>query len=313
MEPILEIEHMSVYFTQYERGIRRRVLPVIRDLTLSVEAGQIVAVVGASGSGKSLLAHGILGILPYNSHMEGEIRYAGEPLPRERSAELRGKEIVLIPQGVNYLDPLMKVGAQLRKGSRDEKVRERTSRALRRYGLSEETEEMYPFELSGGMARRVLIASAVTGIPRLIIADEPTPGLDVRAAKRILGHFRELADEGAGILFITHDLELALTVADQVAVFYAGETIEVASAADFSDVENLRHPFTRAIWRAMPEHGFHPVSGTQPYPGSRETGCSFAGQCSASTETCRETDLIPLRECCGGMVRCLHPGKEASL
>lgn len=313
MEPILEIKHMSVYFTQYERGIRRRVLPVIRDLTLSVERGQIVAVVGASGSGKSLLAHGILGILPYNSHMEGEIRYAGELLTRERSAKLRGKEIVLIPQGVNYLDPLMKVGAQLRKGSRDEKVRERTSQALRRYGLGEKTEEMYPFELSGGMARRVLIASAVTGTPRLIIADEPTPGLDVRAARRILGHFRELADEGAGILFITHDLELAMTVADRVAVFYAGETIEVASAADFSDAEELRHPFTKALWRAMPEHGFHPVPGAQPYPGSWKTGCPFAGQCSACTEMCRETELIPLRECSGGMVRCLHPGKEASL
>ena len=242
METILEIEHMSVFFTQYERGIRRRILPVIRDLTLSVGAGQIVAVVGASGSGKSLLAHGILGILPYNSHVEGTIRYAGELLTPERSAELRGREIALIPQGVNYLDPLMKIGPQLTKGSREEKVHRRTRRALERYGLGRETAEMYPFELSGGMARRVLIASAVTGTPRLIIADEPTPGLDAKAAERILGHFRELADEGAGILFITHDLELALTVADQVAVFYAGETIEAAPAEDFSDVSRLRHP-----------------------------------------------------------------------
>lgn len=313
MEPVLEIEHMSVYFTQYDRGIQRRILPVIRDLTLSVEAGKIVAVAGASGSGKSLLAHGILGILPYNSHMEGEIRYAGRPLTKERSAKLRGKEIVLIPQGVNYLDPLMKVGAQLRKGSRAESVRRQTSRALRRYGLGEETEEMYPFELSGGMARRVLIASAVTGTPRLIIADEPTPGLDARSAERILGHFRELADEGAGILFITHDLELALTVADQVAVFYAGETIEVAASEDFSDVEKLRHPFTKALWQAMPEHGFHPVPGAQPYPGSRETGCPFWEQCSACTSECRDTEQISLREYNGGIVRCLHPGKEASL
>ena len=122
METILEIEHMSVFFTQYERGIRRRILPVIRDLTLSVGAGQIVAAVGASGSGKSLLAHGILGILPYNSHVEGTIRYAGELLTPARSAELRGREIALIPQGVNYLDPLMKIGPQLTKGSREEKV-----------------------------------------------------------------------------------------------------------------------------------------------------------------------------------------------
>ena len=143
MEPILEIRNMSVFFTQYERGIRRRTLPVIRDLSLSVEAGQIVAVVGASGSGKSLLAHGILGILPYNSHMEGTIHYAGETLTLGRSKKLRGKEIALIPQGVTYLDPLMKVGDQLRKGDRSEKAHSRIRRALERYGLGAETEEMY--------------------------------------------------------------------------------------------------------------------------------------------------------------------------
>lgn len=110
---------------------------------------------------------------------------------------------MLIPQGVTYLDPLMKIGPQIRKGKRDAGIRERCRAALKRYGLKEEIEEQYPFELSGGMARRVLIASAVTESPRLIIADEPTPGLDKKAAGRILGHFRELAEEGAGILFIT--------------------------------------------------------------------------------------------------------------
>ena len=307
MEPILELRNMSVFFTQYERGIRRRTLPVIRDLSLSVEAGQIVAVVGASGSGKSLLAHGILGILPYNSHMEGTIRYAGETLTPGRSKKLRGKEIALIPQGVTYLDPLMKVGDQLRKGDRSEKAHSRIRRALERYGLGAETEEMYPFELSGGMARRVLIASAVAENPRLIIADEPTPGLDARAAERILGHFRELADEGAGVLFITHDLELALTVADRVAVFYAGETIEEASAEDFKEPDRLRHPFTKALWRAMPEHGFEPIPGAQPYPGAVPAGCPFAGQCPDCLPECREAGEIRLREFRGGRVRCLHP------
>ena len=310
MEPILEIRHMSVFFTQYERGIRRRILPVIRDLTLSVKEGEIVAVVGASGSGKSLLAHGILGILPYNSHMEGTIRYAGETLTPERSAKLRGKEIALIPQGVTYLDPLMKVGEQLCKGNRSEAVRSRIRRALERYGLGAETEALYPFELSGGMARRILIASAVAEDPRLIIADEPTPGLDARAAERILGHFRELADEGSGVLFITHDLELALTVADRVAVFYAGETIEEALTEDFKEPERLRHPFTKALWRAMPEHGFEPISGAQPYPGAVLAGCPFAGQCSDCLPECKTAEEIPLREIRGGRVRCLHPYGE---
>lgn len=256
MEPILKIEHLSVSFTQYDRGARRRQLHVVKDLSLAVMPGQIAAVVGASGSGKSLLAHSILGILPYNSRAEGTIFYVGEPLTQERAKALRGREIFLIPQGVTYLDPLMKVGPQLRKGRKDAGTEERCRAALLHYGLGPETEELYPFELSGGMARRVLIASAVTEKPRLIIADEPTPGLDARAAKRILGHFRELADEGSGILFITHDLELALTVADDVTVFYEGETIEQAKASDFEKVENLRHPYTRALWHAMPEHGF---------------------------------------------------------
>ena len=256
MEPILKIEHLSVSFTQYDRGARRRQLNVVKDLSLAVMPGQIAAVVGASGSGKSLLAHSILGILPYNSRAEGTILYDGEPLTQERARALRGREIFLVPQGVTYLDPLMKVGPQLRKGRKDAGTEERCRAALLRYGLGPETEELYPFELSGGMARRVLIASAVTEKPRLIIADEPTPGLDTGAAKRILGHFRELADEGAGILFITHDLELALTVADDVTVFYEGETIEQAKASDFEKVENLRHPYTRALWHAMPEHGF---------------------------------------------------------
>lgn len=310
MEPILEIRHLSIYFTQYERGVSQRQLPVIRDLSLRILPGQITAVVGASGSGKSLLAHGILGILPYNAHMDGTILYNGRLLTQKRAEKLRGREISLIPQGVNYLDPLMKVGAQVRKGRKEEGIREKCRRALERYGLGKETEELYPFELSGGMARRVLIASAVTESPRLIIADEPTPGLDAKAAARILGHFRELADGGAGMLFITHDLELALTIADRVVVFYAGETIEDAAADDFRGASGLRHPFTKALWNAMPEHGFVPLSGAQPYPGTVEQGCPFADQCGQCRPECRETEQIPLREMNGGMVRCLCPGDQ---
>lgn len=312
MEPILKIEHLSVYFNQYEQGLhafgfQKRQLAAVKDLSLEIEPGQIVAVVGASGSGKSLLAHSILGILPYNSHMAGEIQYNGEPLTKKRVKKLRGKEIFLIPQGVTYLDPLMKVGAQLSKGKKDPDTKQRCKTALERYGLGVETEEMYPFELSGGMARRVLIASAVTEKPRLIIADEPTPGLDARAAKRILSHFRELADEGAGILFVTHDLELALSVADEVAVFYAGETIEKAKAEDFSDVDNLRHPYTRALWYAMPEHGFRASEGTQPYAGNDRKGCPYAGQCPVCREECCTEEQIPLIQYRDGEVRCLHP------
>ena len=312
MKPILQIKHLSVYFTQYEQDRRffsfqKRRIAAVKDLSLEIQPGQITAVVGASGSGKSLLAHSILGILPYNSHMEGEIRYDGEPLTEKRAKKLRGNEIFLIPQGVTYLDPLMKVGEQLRKGKKDPNTKQRCRMALERYGFEADVQEMYPFELSGGMARRVLIASAVTERPRLIIADEPTPGLDARSAKRILSHFRELADEGAGMLFITHDLELALSVADEVVVFYAGETIEKAKAKDFSDAANLRHPYTRALWHAMPEHGFRASEGTQPYAGNVRKGCPYAGHCSVCREVCRTKEQIPLIQYRSGEVRCLYP------
>ena len=257
MEPILEIRHLAVSFTQYDKGLQKRRLETIQDLSLQVRPGEVAAIVGASGSGKSLLAHAILGILPYNSHMEGEILYDGEPLTRERQEKLRGREmeIALIPQGVTCLDPLMKVGPQLWKGKKDAETRRKFREALARYGLGPETEDLYPFELSGGMARRVLIASAAAERPRLIVADEPTPGLDTGTARRILGHFRELADEGAAVLLITHDLELALEVADRVSVFYQGESVEEITPEEFRRPETLEHPFTRALWQAMQEEG----------------------------------------------------------
>lgn len=299
MTPLLSVEHLSISFTQYDRGTRRRILPAIRDLDLTIDRGQVAAVVGSSGSGKSLLAHGILGILPYNAHMEGTITYDGAPLTPKRAAALRGREIVLVPQSVGYLDPLMKVGPQV---GRDKTA---VRAVLDRYGLGPETEGLYPFQLSGGMARRVLISTAVAASPALVIADEPTPGLDARVAGRILGHFRELADAGTGVLLITHDLELALTIADKVAVFYAGETVEEAPAGDFDRLEDLRHPYTRALWQALPQHGFRPIPGTQPYPGALPEGCPFAPRCPKRTAECGGE--VPYRPLDGGFVRCLHP------
>ena len=306
MTPILEVRGLSIAFRQYEAGTRQRSLPVIRDLSLTVGAGQIVAVVGSSGSGKSLLAHGILHILPYNSCMQGEMRFCGMPLTAERAASLRGREMVLVPQGVTYLDPLIRVGPQVRRGQRTARARAKCREVLARYGLDADTENLYPFELSGGMARRVLISTAVMETPRLILADEPTPGLDARAAARILGHFRELADAGAGILLITHDLELALTVADRVAVLYAWETVEEAAAQDFA-AGRLRHPYTQALWAALPQNGFTPIPGTQPYPGDIPAGCQFAPRCRHCRTACRAQASIPYRPAEGGYVRCLRP------
>lgn len=301
MEPILTVDGLSISFTQYDGLLHQHRLSVIRDLSLTVAPGQVVAVLGASGSGKSLLAHGILGLLPANSHMDGQILYDGEPLTPARAADLRGHEISLVPQGAGYLDPLMQVGPQLCKGQRT--LRDKCRRVLARYGLGPETESLYPFELSGGMSRRVMIATAVLDAPRLIVADEPTPGLDRAAAQRILGHFRALAEEGTAILFITHDLDLALEAADRIVVLYAGETVEEAAAEDFQEVSRLRHPYTRALWHAMPQHGFVPLAGTQPYPGDGTVGCRFAPRCPHARPACRES--IPYRTVRGGRVRCL--------
>lgn len=252
---VLEVKHLAISFLQYDRGLRRRELQPIRDLNLTVRAGEMAAVVGASGSGKSLLAHAVLGIMPYNCFVSGEIDYDGKPLTEGRLKKLRGREISLVPQGVSYLDPLMRVGDQIRKGKKDAVSLKRCRELLERYGLGSETEKLYPFELSGGMARRVLIASALMENPKLVIADEPTPGLDLATARRVMGHFKEIANAGAGVLLITHDLELALETADRILVFYDGEVVEEAAALDFESGENLKHPYARALFGAMPQNG----------------------------------------------------------
>ena len=303
-DPVLKIEHMNITFTQYDRGMRQVELPVIRDLEVEVYAGEVVAVVGSSGSGKSLLAHGVMGVLPYNASMGGRIIYCGEELTPERMERLRGNEIVLVPQSLSYLNPLMKVGNQIRKGKKDQETRGKLKEIFRRYKLKEEVEELYPFELSGGMGRRILTSTAMIENPRLVIADEPTPGLDMEVAKRVMRHFRELADMGAGVLVITHDLELALETADRIAVFYAGTTVEEAKVSDFEREVNLRHPYTKALWRAMPEHGFQSIPGSQPYVKNLPEGCPFFPRCPWRSDACRMT--VPYREVRGGRVRCLY-------
>lgn len=300
---LLQVNHLSVSFEQYTRGLKKRTLSVIEDLNLTVKAGEMTAVVGASGSGKSLLAHGILGLLPYNASMSGQIFYEGCELTEKRRKQAVGKEIVLVPQSVSYLDSLMKVGEQVRNGDRSLEAERRCSSLLSRYGLEKETENKYPFELSGGMTRRVLISSALMEQPKLIIADEPTPGLHLSAAKRVLGHFRELADQGAGVLLITHDLELALEVADRIAVFYAGTTVEEMPAAYFQEEKKLAHPYSRALYRAMPANGFKALRGTQPYVTERGTGCVFASRCPGADAECQKTS-IPIRKTEDGWVRC---------
>lgn len=239
---------------------------VLRGLTLSVHQGEILALVGASGSGKTVLADCLLGTFQLNETVRGCIWFDGETCDAERLARLRGHGIALVPQGVGALDPLMRAGEQVRGVPHGRTRAERRADAERRrlrqrelfaaYGLDEGVERLYPHQLSGGMARRVLLMCALMEEPRLLIADEPTPGLDLDLAVRALADLRTFADAGGGVLLIIHDIELALRVADRIAVFQDGTVVEETAAASFADVELLKHPFSRALWHAMAEHDF---------------------------------------------------------
>ena len=306
--PVLEISHLSISFRQYDRGTKQTTLSTIRDLSVAVRAGELVAVVGSSGSGKSLLAHAVLGILPYNAEMGGEILYQGKPLDKKRVEKLRGREIVLIPQSTSYLDPLMKIGRQIVPDKSDKGKIEKRKGIFKRYHLEEKTAELYPFELSGGMTRRILISTALVEEPKLVIADEPTPGLDLTTARRAMEHFRECADNGAGVLLITHDLELAMETADRIVVFYAGTTIEKTAAGAFRDGKSLSHPYSRALWRALPQNGFSSIPGTQPYVKDLPEGCPFGPRCERFGKGCGGE--IPKTPTKTGWVKCIYPCEE---
>ncbi|MDS9472730.1 ABC transporter ATP-binding protein [Sporosarcina pasteurii] len=302
---ILEVQNLSISFQQYGSGLKRQTLDVMSNLSIELEEGEILAVVGASGSGKSLLAHAILGILPENAGTTGTIQYDGEELTDDKLVTLRGKEIALIPQSVNFLDPLMQVGKQVRHsvGEGDAFAAQRA--VFERYHLNPQVEKMYPFQLSGGMARRTLLSTAAVSGAKVIIADEPTPGLDEVVIQEALSNFREFANAGCAVMLITHDIESALKIADKIAVFYAGTVVEIASVHDFTGKgEKLRHPYSKALWNALPQNDFIPIPGAQPQLNDLPPGCLFAPRCPLATKECTEArpDMRELRE---GKVRCI--------
>ena len=305
IDTLLEIHDLSVSFRMYDHALEQKNLQVISDLRLTVRPGEIVAVAGSSGSGKSLLASAILGILPGNATVHGHLHYKGQELTPELQASLRGREIALVPQSVAYLDPLMKVGKQA-DGHKKPYPTQKRRGLFKRFALPENTETLYPFQLSGGMARRVLVSTALITDAELIIADEPTPGMSLEQALEALQMFRELANEGKAVILITHDIDLAFEFADRVAVFYAGTTVETAPAADFrTGPDALRHPYSKALWRALPQNGFEPIDGFQPYAGDLPKGVLFAPRCPYATVECR-CQTPPMREIRDGEVRCFH-------
>jgi peptide/nickel transport system ATP-binding protein len=269
--PLLAVEQLRVAFVQYERGLRRRVVEVISGMDLSVDAGELVAVVGASGAGKTLLAHAVLGLLPPNAVEAGRVRFDGIEIPPVDRHRLAGRDVALLPQSVTYLDPMTDVGRQLRRAARlagRPDPRTAAADALLARHLEAGVAARRPHELSGGMARRVLDAIATMGTPRLLFADEPTPGLHADVAAATLRRLRAMADDGTAVVLITHELPGALTIADRVVVCRAGRTIEDAAVTAFTgDGGALRAAYSRALWRALPENGFRLADGTTAAAG----------------------------------------------
>lgn len=252
--PLLEINDLSLSFTSYAQGLRQISTQVLKNLSLKLHAGEVFTIVGSSGSGKSLLAETILDILPKNAHVTGTIKLDGAPATRAGLRKMRGCELLYVPQGVTNLDPLMKVGHQVCLRPEQKQYQEA---AFKRLELSDAVTKLYPFELSGGMARRTLVSTALLGTPRMVIADEPTPGMTLDQARETLQLFRDMADKGAGVIVITHDLTLALEISDTIGVFYDGTIIEQAQKSQFTGLgEQLKQPFTRALWCALPQNEF---------------------------------------------------------
>ena len=304
---LLEVNNLSISFTQYVQGLNRHDTKVISDLTIDVDESEIVAILGSSGSGKSLLAHSILGILPYNSHVTGEIRYKGQTLDQELKEKLRGKEICLIPQSVNFLDPLMKVSEQAIGECKDEKEHAEKKIIQReifaRYGLDESVDDLYPFELSGGMARKVLLSTALVGDPNLLIADEPTPGLDAKSVEETIADIKNLKEQGKGILLITHEIDVALKTADRIAIFYSGYVIEINKVENFKNADNVLHPYTKALINSLPKNGFNLTEGVQPLDDV--PGCPYYENCPIRIDKCANTKP-ELEEHDGVMIRCFN-------
>ncbi|WP_263080268.1 ATP-binding cassette domain-containing protein [Endozoicomonas sp. Mp262] len=235
---------------------------VLNSLDLQIQPGEIHALIGESGGGKSLIALGLMGILPADARASGQIALNGQVLEGKAFTRVAGRCLSLIPQSVEWLDPLKTIINQVqrsakRTGMTGHKVKETAASALKRFQLPESAWKKYPHQLSGGMIRRVLLAAATVASPRFLIADEPTNGLDPDSVNLSLAMMRQLADEGCGVLLISHDLPATLKVADRVSVLYQGRCVDQFSVGGCDPIDSKRNPYTRALWQALPENGLN--------------------------------------------------------
>ena len=298
MTDLLEVRDLTVHFDS-EEGL----VEAVDGVTFTVSAGEILGVVGESGSGKSVTALALLRLIrPPGRIVQGAVRFEGTDLvglSEDEMRGVRGTRIAMVFQSPRTaLNPVLTVGRQisrlfeLHQGAPRAEGRARTIEMLKLVGISEPERRarQYAHQLSGGMCQRVMIAMALATSPRLLLADEPTTGLDVSIAAQILDLLRDLGRRtGASILLITHDLGVVAEVCDRVAVMHAGQIVEVGAVrAIFA---RPRHPYTQALVRSVPridrEGTMEPIPGTVPSLLAPPPGCRYADRCPRVLDVCR--------------------------
>lgn len=260
MQPILSVKDLSVSFNAYAGKVQ-----AVRNVSFDLMKGETLAIVGESGSGKSVTTKAILGILAKNGHIDnGEILYQGDDLTKYKEKDfynIRGKKISLVFQDpLSALNPIMKIGKQitealiLSKVIEKSKAKERAIELMQAVGIPDAKNryDAYPFQFSGGMRQRIVIAIALASNPEILICDEPTTALDVTIQEKILELINDIKRErNLSILFITHDLGVVANMADRVCVMYAGRIVEVGTCEDI--FFRPAHPYTWALLSAMPD------------------------------------------------------------
>jgi oligopeptide/dipeptide ABC transporter ATP-binding protein len=318
-EPLISVRGLHASYRSEESTI-----PAVRDVSLDLFPGEILALVGESAAGKSTVAHAILGLLPSNAAVEGDVRYLGRSLltlPSEEFRQLRGREIAMIFQDAHAsLTPTMTIGAQmaeLYRAHRHVDEREAWQAGLEMLGEvlpdPERIADAYPFQISGGMAQRVMVAMATALGPRVIIADEPTANLDPAVRVETLQRLEALRDGGAAVLVITHDFGVVARVADRVGVMYAGQIIEEADAVTI--FRRPRHPYTYGLLQSLPSiqgrGRLQPMRGQPPDLATLGEECPFLPRCAKGTNQCRvdpAPHLVPVEgSVLGHRVACFNP------
>lgn len=325
MKNLLEINNLHTYFTT-----RRGLIKAVNGVSLTVQEGKTLGVVGESGSGKSQTAMSILKLFEPNQKIyEGEVLFEGKNLSVMNENELRkirGNDISMIFQEpMTSLNPVFTVNRQisevlmLHQGMSKEEATATAIKMLQAVKIpnAEELIHQYPFQLSGGMSQRVMIAMSLACRPKLLIADEPTTALDVTIQAQILRLMNELKKEfNTAILFITHDLGVINQMADDVAVMYCGQVVESAPVDYiFANKSEYSHPYTEGLLSSIPslssEKGkkLDAIPGSVPHPLDLPEGCKFAPRCKYATEKCikEEPELVSVGE--NQTIRCFYPKK----